>query len=116
MYSSPAKTVFMKTVARCPSDRSCRDGTGIAPLRERKGDRKTDKDRPENGTARKTEPVKRGQRWSMSSEIIKHLSNSLFSIYQSSLSCPLLFHVFKLNSSKSIKYFASSTNPLLTLI
>lgn len=44
MYASPPKTVFMKTVARCPSDTSSGAGTGTAPPRELKGDGKTDKD------------------------------------------------------------------------
>lgn len=55
----------MKTVARCPSDRSRRDGTGIASL-EAKGDRETDKGREnhqkmgkqaEHGATKTTEAV-----------------------------------------------------------
>lgn len=60
MYASPPKTVFMKTVALCPSDTSSGAGTGTAPLREQNGDRKTDKektprntDRNANGTYKK---------------------------------------------------------------
>lgn len=34
----------MKTVASCPSDRSCGAGTGTAPRRELRGDGETNKD------------------------------------------------------------------------
>lgn len=39
------KRVFMKTVASCPSDRSCGAGIGTAPRKELRGDGETNKDR-----------------------------------------------------------------------
>lgn len=58
MYASPPKTVFMKTVARCPSDTSSGAGTGTAPLRELKGHAKMDKDREK--TTRKVDSKTNG--------------------------------------------------------
>lgn len=46
------KRVFMKTVASCPSDRSCGAGTGTAPLKELRGDGETNKDRERNSKER----------------------------------------------------------------
>lgn len=42
----------MKTVASCPSDRSCGAGTGTAPLKELRGDGETNKDRERNSKER----------------------------------------------------------------
>lgn len=51
----------MKTVASCPSDRSCGAGTGTAPLKELRGDGETNKDRERNSKER-TERKKKNVR------------------------------------------------------
>lgn len=103
MYASPPKTVFMKTVARCPSDTSSGAGTGTAPLRELKGDGKTDQDRVK--TTRKRDSKTNGtyksraggseitSRSVLAKALLICLSNSLFPIYCPTLSRPLSFQM-----------------------
>lgn len=70
MYASPPKPVFMKTVARCPSDTSSEAGTGTAPLRELRGDGKTEKTTRKKGIVTQTEHIKTGQGGSFDANVV----------------------------------------------
>lgn len=63
----------MKTVAHCPSDMSSGAGTGTAPQRELKGDRKTNKDREKmtrKGGQTQMEHIKTGQGGSFDANVV----------------------------------------------